>query len=129
MKGGTDDRETTLHPDFSGLDAVATPWATARDELARAEIFWLTTVRLDGRPHVMPLLTIWLDDALYFSTGAAERKALNLAQNAHCILTTGCNTMDEGLDLVVEGEAGPVRGLAPLERLAKRRAIHAQRLQ
>ena len=112
--------ETILDTGFSSPEAVATPWATAREALERARISWLTTVRPDGRPHVTPLLTIWLDDALYFSTGAEERKALNLAQNARCILTTGCNTMDAGLDLVVEGEAVPVRDMARLERLAER---------
>ncbi len=111
---------TTLDAGFSSPDAVAIPWTTAREALARARISWLTTVRPDGRPHVTPLLTIWLDDALYFSTGAEERKADNLAQNAHCILTTGCNTMDEGLDLVVEGDAVPVRDMAVLQHLAKR---------
>jgi len=43
---------------------------------------------------------------LYFSTGSAsERKARNLARNPHCILTTGNNTLNEGLDLVIEGDA------------------------
>ena len=42
-----------------------------------------------GRPHVTPLLAIWLDSALCFCTGASERKAKNLALNPHCIRTTG----------------------------------------
>jgi hypothetical protein len=37
--------------------------------------------------------------------GRAERKAKNLVRNPHCILTTGCNALDEGLDVVVEGDA------------------------
>ena len=39
------------------------------------------------------------DDALYFTTGRTERKAKNLAQNPHCVVTTGCNVLD-GLDVV-----------------------------
>jgi general stress protein 26 len=113
---------TTLQPEFSGADAVATLWATVREELARAEIAWLTTVRPDGRPHVTPLLFIWQDGALYFCTGAEERKARNLAQNAHCVLTTGCNALNEGRDLVVEGDAVPVCDTAILQRLAERYA-------
>ena len=80
--------------------------------------FWLSTVRPGGQPHVTPLLGVWLDGALYFCTGDAERKAKNLAQNAHCVLTTGCNTLDDGLDVVVEGAGALVSDAAELGRVA-----------
>lgn len=102
---------------FSSDDAVATPWALAREELADAELYWLSTVRPDGRPHVTPLLGAWVDGALYFCTGPTERKAKNLAHNPNCVLTTGNNTLD-GLDLVVEGEATAVREEAELRAVA-----------
>jgi hypothetical protein len=38
-------------------------------------------------------------------TGATEQKALNLTGNPHVALTTGCNTWDAGLDVVVQGDA------------------------
>jgi nitroimidazol reductase NimA-like FMN-containing flavoprotein (pyridoxamine 5'-phosphate oxidase superfamily) len=107
-----------LHPQFSSPDATPTAWAEARGRLEQAEIYWLTTVRPDGRPHVTPLLAVWLDDALYFCTGPGERKAKNLLHNAHCILTTGCNALNEGLDLVVEGDAVRVSDAARLQHLA-----------
>src|SRR5690348_12421799 len=94
-----------LHPQFSSPGATAIAWAEARERLEQAEIYWLTTVRPDGRPHVTPLIAIWHDGALYFCTGPAERKAKNIARNPHCILTTGGNALNEGLDLVVEGDA------------------------
>ena len=103
---------------FSSSTATPTSWETARDSLNRAEIYWLTTVRPDGRPHVTPLVAVWEDGALYFCTGPTEQKANNLAHNAHCILTTGCNAFSEGLDLVVEGEAKQVRDEPLLQRLA-----------
>lgn len=109
---------TDLDPRFSSPDAAPTPWAQARQELQSAEVFWLSTVRPDGRPHVTPLLAVWLDDALHFCTGPDERKAHNLAHNPHCALTTGRNALDEGLDLVVEGEAVRLRDDAALQRLA-----------
>jgi hypothetical protein len=40
------------------------------------------------------------DGALYFTTGPTERKVHNLGQNSHCVITTGCNSLSEGLDLV-----------------------------
>jgi nitroimidazol reductase NimA-like FMN-containing flavoprotein (pyridoxamine 5'-phosphate oxidase superfamily) len=107
-----------LQQQFSSDDATPTAWAEARAHLEQAAIFWLTTVRPDGRPHVTPLLSVWLDGALYFCTGPSERKAKNLARNAHCILTTGCNALDVGLDLVVEGDAVAVSGEAMLQRVA-----------
>ena len=87
---------------FSSPNATPTEWSQARDELADAEVYWLSTVRPDGRPHVTPLLGVWLEDALYFCTGSGERKAKNLSANRHCVLTTGQSTLD-GLDLVIEG--------------------------
>lgn len=107
-----------LHEQFSSQGATLTPWAEARQRLEKAEVFWLSTVRPDGRPHVTPMVAVWLDGALYFSTGPAERKAQNLAQNSHCIITTGCNALSEGLDLVVEGEAAMERDEATLQRVA-----------
>ena len=46
---------------FSSPNATPTEWSQARDELACAEVYWLSTVRPDGRPHVTPLLGIWLE--------------------------------------------------------------------
>jgi general stress protein 26 len=107
-----------LDPRFSSDGATLTPWAEARGRLEKAEIYWLATVRPDGRPHVTPLISVWLDGALYFCTGASERKAKNLAGNTHCVVTTGCNALNEGLDLVVEGDATRVSDEAGLQSVA-----------
>jgi hypothetical protein len=109
---------TTVDPHFSSEGATPIAWKDARTRLGAAEVFWVSTVRFDGRPHVTPLIAVWLDDALYFTTGESERKAKNLARNAHCILTTGCNGLAEGLDLVVEGDARRVIDDARLRRVA-----------
>ena len=69
----------------------------------------MSTVRPEGRPHVVPLLAVWLEGALYFGTSEGERKAKNLATNTQVTITTGCNSFSEGLDIVVEGEATVVR--------------------
>jgi hypothetical protein len=41
-------------------------------------------------------------------SAAMVRSRKNLAQNPNCVLTTGCNGLDDGLDLVVEGAAAKV---------------------
>ena len=102
---------------FSSPEATPTDWAQGRRHIDEAEVFWLSTVRPDGRPHVTPLLAVWHDDAIYFCTGSDERKAKNLKQNPQCILTTGLNGLD-GLDVVVEGRAVEVGDGAELEQVA-----------
>lgn len=109
---------TTLDPRFSDPDASATSWGDAVNVMESAGVFWITTVRADGRPHVTPLVAVWLDDAVHFCTGAEEQKAVNLRSNQHVVLTTGCNTWDGGLDVVVEGDAVRVTDDAALQRLA-----------
>ena len=111
--------ETALDQRFSDPKAEATEWAQTRRVLAEAELFWITTVRADGRPHVTPLVAVWVDGALYFCTGEGEQKAVNLAANPHVILTTGCNRWDGGLDVVVEGDAVRVTDEDLLRRLAE----------
>ena len=106
---------TEIDPRFSDKDAVATEWTETLRVIEAAELFWITTVRPDGRPHVTPLVAVWLDGALHFCTGAEEQKAVNLGANPHVVLTTGCNGWEEGLDIVVEGAAVRVTG-APQER-------------
>lgn len=114
----TTDPAVQLGARFSSPDATETPWDEARAHLENAELFWLSTVRPDERPHVTPLIAVWLDEALYFCTGPDERKARNLAENSSCILTTGRGVLGEGLDIVVEGDAMVVRDDTKLERVA-----------
>lgn len=108
-----------LHPDYSDKDATARPWSEAVAVLTRAEVFWLSTARPDGRPHVTPLIGLWSDDALHFCTGPDERKARNLATNPEVVVTTGTNTLHQGFDVVVEGRADRVTDEARLTRLAE----------
>jgi hypothetical protein len=96
---------TRLDERYSSPGAVAVEWEETERVLAAAELFWASTVRTDGRPHVTPLVAAWVDGALWFSTGADEQKFANLSANPHVVLTTGCNQWDRGLDVVVEGDA------------------------
>ncbi|MEU3839528.1 pyridoxamine 5'-phosphate oxidase family protein [Streptomyces sp. NPDC028635] len=106
---------SALNPRPGAADVTATPWAQAERLLAAAEIFWVSTVRPDGRLHVTPVIAAWHDGALYFATGPAEQKARNLGHHAHCALTTGGNSLTSGLDLVVEGRAERVTDPALLD--------------
>jgi len=109
---------TELDTRFSDQDAVATGWDETRRALEEAELFWISTVRTDGRPHVTPVVAVWADGAIWFPTGEGEQKFVNLRANPHVVLTTGCNRWDQGLDVVVEGEAVLVTEDATLGRVA-----------
>lgn len=110
--------DAVLDARFSEPGARPTRWETTRRLLETAELSWISTVRADGRPHVSPLVTVWLDDALYFTTGPAEQKARNLEHQPAVAVTTGQNGWDGGIDVTVEGEARRVLDPDLLERLA-----------
>jgi len=111
---------------FSDPTAAPRPWDEVLAVVSGAELFWLSTVRADGRPHVTPLPAMWLDGALHFCTGPQEQKARNLEHHPGCVLTTGTPRFRSGLDVVVEGTAVRVTDEALLERLA---AIWLERLE
>jgi uncharacterized pyridoxamine 5'-phosphate oxidase family protein len=103
---------------FSDPDASPTPWPVTAQVLERAELFWITTVRADGRPHVTPLVAVADDQVVYFCTGLREQKARNLEHNGSVALTTGSNTWASGLDVIVEGTAVRVEDAESLRRAA-----------
>ena len=90
---------------FSDPESAATSWPEAVHVLEEAELYWLTTVRSDGRPHVTPLIGVWQDGAVHFCTGLREQKARNLERNRQVAVTTGSNAWARGIDVVVEGTA------------------------
>ncbi|WUW24480.1 pyridoxamine 5'-phosphate oxidase family protein [Streptomyces sp. NBC_01463] len=108
-----------LDPRYSSPGAAPGAWEDARRLLSGAELYWLSTVRPDGRPHVTPLIGVWWQGALHFCTGADERKARNLAANDEVVLTTGTNSWSAGYDVVVEGRAERVADGEALARLAQ----------
>ena len=109
---------TTFDQQYSDPAAVAIGWEETRAVLETAELFWISTVRADGRPHVTPVVAAWAEDAVWFSTGADEQKFANLRANPRVVLTSGCNRWDQGLDVVVEGDAVRVTDDAVLTRVA-----------
>jgi nitroimidazol reductase NimA-like FMN-containing flavoprotein (pyridoxamine 5'-phosphate oxidase superfamily) len=114
----TSDPTAQIDRRFSDPEAGPTPWSAAVHVLEHAELYWLTTVRADGRPHVTPLIGVARDGAVHFCTGLREQKARNLERSAKVALTTGNNAWDRGLDVVVEGTAVRVSEGDALQELA-----------
>jgi len=76
--------------------------------------FFVATVRPNGRPHSAGVGAVWVDDALYFTSGPGTLKSRNLAVNPACSVSVRLR----GIDLVLEGEAHRVTDASTLERLA-----------
>ena len=114
----TSDPHAAFDPRFSDPEAGPTPWPAAAQALEDAELYWLTTVRADGRPHVTPLIGVTMEGAVHFCTGLEEQKARNLEHHDQVAVTTGQNTWAQGLDVVVEGTAVRVTDPAALQALA-----------
>jgi predicted pyridoxine 5'-phosphate oxidase superfamily flavin-nucleotide-binding protein len=114
-----------LNTAFSSPEAAALPWPEIERALTTAEMFWISTVRADGRPHVTPIPAVWSDGALHVCTGDQEQKARNLDHDPRCVLTTGTPSIDSGLDVVVEGAAERV---TDRKRLAVLAALWKERL-
>ncbi|MFD0205428.1 MULTISPECIES: pyridoxamine 5'-phosphate oxidase family protein [Saccharothrix] len=99
--------------------SAALPWSRPRDVIAADTpgvdlTFFVATVRPDGRPHSAGVGAIWVDDALYFTSGPGTRKSRNLAVNPACSISVRLR----GIDLVLEGEAHRTTEPAVLERVA-----------
>ncbi|HEX3425942.1 MAG TPA: pyridoxamine 5'-phosphate oxidase family protein [Acidimicrobiales bacterium] len=77
------------------------PWSWAVERLRRSHDYWVASTWPDGRPHVMPVWGMWLDDCLWFSTSRGSRKARNLMARPACSVTTD----DAREPVVLEGHA------------------------
>ena len=105
---------TELDTRFSDPDAVATDWEETRRALEDAELFWISTVRADGRPHLTPLVAVWLDDTIYFATGPGEQKAVNLSTNQNVSQRRGRRSgTDAGTTRCTTAASGTRVGAAP----------------
>jgi nitroimidazol reductase NimA-like FMN-containing flavoprotein (pyridoxamine 5'-phosphate oxidase superfamily) len=95
------------------------PWAWVARKMNNCRTFWLATIHEglhsdQGRPHVMPVWGVWLDDAFFFSTGRNSRKGQNLAANPACTIAN-----DNGEEaVIVEGLATQAEDAAEQERVA-----------
>jgi nitroimidazol reductase NimA-like FMN-containing flavoprotein (pyridoxamine 5'-phosphate oxidase superfamily) len=78
-----------IDPRYGDASATAPPWAVIERLLTDAQLYWIITVRADGRPHAVPLVGVWQDGAFAFCTGSTEQKQRNLEANPHAALTAG----------------------------------------
>jgi hypothetical protein len=88
-------------PKAYGIPEVTLEWSAVRPRLERAEQYWLATTRPDGRPHVIPIDGIWLDDRWYFGGAPQTVSMRNLQVNREIVV----HLEDPIQAVIVEGEA------------------------
>ena len=71
-----------------------TPWTDLHARLRDSDTYLVGTIRPDSRPHLVPVLGVWMDGALYFNAKETTRKARNLTRNRHCVVAVGDDTFD-----------------------------------
>jgi nitroimidazol reductase NimA-like FMN-containing flavoprotein (pyridoxamine 5'-phosphate oxidase superfamily) len=97
-----------------GTPLTALTWADVETRVADAGDYLLATTDPNGRPHVVPVLAVWLDGAVCVVTLRQSRKTRNLEQNNGCAVTVP----GPDVDLVLEGTAQLVRDPAQLQKIA-----------
>jgi nitroimidazol reductase NimA-like FMN-containing flavoprotein (pyridoxamine 5'-phosphate oxidase superfamily) len=110
-----------IDPRYGDASATAPPWQDIERILSDAQLYWIITVRADGRPHAATLVGVWHDGAFAFCTGAEEQKKRNLDASPRVAVATGsmgANGWDSGRDVVVEGTAVRVTDGSVLRALA-----------
>jgi PPOX class probable F420-dependent enzyme len=80
------------------------PWDHARERLEAAKVYWIASVRPNGRPHVSPVWGIWLDERLFFDGSPETRRMRNIAANP--AIAVHLDSRGDGAEVVtLEGEA------------------------
>jgi hypothetical protein len=85
-------------------------WPAVRGRLEAARSYWLATTRPDGRPHVVPVDGIWLDDHWYFGGSAETVHERNLRADPRVAV----HLEDAASAVIVEGRAERVTPAADL---------------
>jgi nitroimidazol reductase NimA-like FMN-containing flavoprotein (pyridoxamine 5'-phosphate oxidase superfamily) len=97
-----------------GTPLTALSWPDVRTRVAEAGDYLLATTGPEGRPHVVPVLGVWLEGTVCFVTFRQARKTRNLERNNGCAVTVP----GHDVDVVLEGAAHLVRNAARLRHVA-----------
>jgi len=61
-------------------------WEWVAEQLTTAENYWLSSVRPDGRPHVVPRWGAFIDGRFYYDGSPETRHARNIMENPNITL-------------------------------------------
>jgi general stress protein 26 len=89
-------------------------WDWVEEHMTKANNYWVSSVRPDGRPHAMPISGLWVNGFLYFSSDRKARRARNLVANPHASIHL--ESADEVV--IMEGLIEDVKDQAELNTIA-----------
>jgi general stress protein 26 len=99
--------------DTSGAERL--PWSWAATQLEASRNYWICTTRADGRPHAMPVWGLWLDDAVWFSSGRTTQRVQNIARRPEIVIH-----LESGDEVVIlEGGVEEISDRPALERFVE----------
>jgi hypothetical protein len=102
-------------PEEYGAGSRTLSWPEVRTRLEQATQYWLATTRPDGRPHVVPVDGLWVDDVWYFGGSPETIHQRNLKTNPEVVV----HLPDAMAAVIVEGRAAWRKpGLSDAKRLA-----------
>lgn len=91
-------------------------WDHVRKDLEEAPVYWVSSVRPDGRPHVVPRDGVWLDDTWYYGGSPKTVHNNNIEKNPEVVVHIG----DGMKAIMVEGRSEFVKTDRPTgEKLAE----------
>ncbi len=86
------------------LDLNNPQYAHVDQRLRKEPIIWLSTVRPDGRPHLVPVWFLWDGKTILIFSQPGNQKMRNLQQNQNVMLAL--EALEQGEDVVlIEGKA------------------------
>ena len=80
-------------------------WGAVRNDLEEAPVYWVASVRPDGRPHVVPRDGLWLDHTWYYGGSPKTVHNNNIEKNPEVAVHIG----DGMKAIIVEGRSEFVR--------------------
>ena len=88
-------------PEECGAGSRTLSWPDVRTRLEQAMHYWLATTRPDGRPHVVPVDGLWVDDVWYFGGSPETIHQRNLRTHPEVVV----HLPDPMAAVIVEGRA------------------------
>ena len=78
----------------------AAPGASVAEALERDPVAWLSSVREDGRPHLVPVWFHWDGERMVAFSKPHARKVANLRQEPRVMLAIGTPGLDFDVELI-----------------------------
>jgi pyridoxamine 5'-phosphate oxidase-like protein len=99
----------------AGPRAVPIDWEETVRLFAAERSYWVATTGDEGRPHLRPMLAVYLGERVYSTTSPAARKGRDLARRPRAALAA----RTPAIDIVIEGPVTWIEDRQMLERIGQ----------